>query len=198
MRSCYAQMGAQQALRLRPIGARRFRVRGLTLPAGRYTARMQDAFTSRGHTVKPEWIDAYDHMNMACYVALFDDVTYELLDGIGLGLEATRKTRRGLFVVDARVRFLRELRVGTPLEIRLRFVGVDHVRLHMWAELREEGSDVLSATQEQLGLHADLQTRKTLRFSDAHRAQIEAVVASHRAEPGHAQRPLLLWPAATH
>ena len=57
---------------------------------------MEDPFISRGHVVKPEWIDAYDHMNMARYVALFDDVTYELLDGIGLGLEATRKTREGL------------------------------------------------------------------------------------------------------
>jgi len=155
---------------------------------------MTDPFTSSGHVVKPEWIDAYDHMNMARYVALFDDVTYELLDGIGLGLEATRRTREGLFIVDARVRFLKELRVGTPLEVRLRFVGVDHVRLHMWAELREEGSDVLSATQEQLGLHADLERRKTMLFSAEHRARIEAVVAAHRAEPGHAQRPLLLWP----
>src|SRR3954462_9056145 len=104
---------------------------------------MPDAFISRGHRVEPEWIDAYDHMNMARYVALFDDVTYELLDGIGLGLESTRRTRQGLFIVDARVRFLKELRRGTLLEVRMRFVAVDHVRLHMWAELREEGSDVL-------------------------------------------------------
>jgi acyl-CoA thioester hydrolase len=155
---------------------------------------MNDPFISRGHVVKPDWIDAYDHMNMARYVALFDDVTYELLDGIGLGLEATCKTREGLFIVDARVRFLKELRVGTPLEVRLRFVGVDHVRLHMWAELRKEGSDIVSATQEQLGLHADLERRKTMPFSANHRARIEAVVAKHRAELGHAQRPLLLWP----
>jgi acyl-CoA thioester hydrolase len=159
---------------------------------------MHDPFISRGHVVKPEWIDAYDHMNMARYVSLFDDVTYELLDGIGLGLESTRRTRRGLFIVDARVRFLKELRVGTPLEVRLRFVGVDHVRLHMWAELHEDGSDTICATQEQLGLHADLQTRKTLRFDEGQRARIEAIVALHRAEPGHAQRPLLLWPGAAH
>jgi len=152
-----------------------------------------DPFVSRGHPVRPEWIDSYDHMNMARYVALFDDVTYELLDGVGLGVESTRKTGEGLFIVDARVRFLKEIRVGTPLEVRLRFVGVDHVRLHMFAELREEGSDVVSATQEQLGLHADLRTRRTLPFTEAHRAQIEAVVVAHRAEPQHAHRPLVLW-----
>ena len=188
-------MGATQPVRLRSIGAPEFRIAGLTRLLRQYTDPMNDRFTSRGHIVKPEWIDAYDHMNMARYVALFDDVTYELLDGIGLGLESTRKTHQGLFIVDARVRFLKELRVGTPLEVRLRFVGVDHVRLHMWTELCEEGSDIISATQEQLGLHADLQSRKTLRFTDEQRAQIESVVLTHRAEPGHAERPLLLWPS---
>ena len=156
------------------------------------TAR--DPFSSVGHTVKPDWIDAYDHMNMARYVALFDDVTYDLLDRVELGLEYTKRTRHGLFIVDARVRFLKELRVGTPLEVRLRLVNVDHVRLHMWAELREEGSDVLSATQEQLGLHADLERRKTKHFSEIQRAQVQIVVDLHTLEAGHADRQLLLRP----
>jgi acyl-CoA thioester hydrolase len=151
-----------------------------------------DLFTSRGHVVQAAWIDAYDHMNMARYVALFDDVTYDLLDHVDLGLAYTRRTRRGLMVVDARVRFLKELRVGTPLEVRLRLVGVDHVRLHMWLELGEAGSGIVSATQEQLGLHADLDARKSLRFTEEQRAALQRVVDAHAAEAGHAQRPLAL------
>jgi acyl-CoA thioester hydrolase len=154
--------------------------------------RATDLFTSTGHTVRADWIDAYDHMNMARYVALFDDVTYDLLDHVGLGVASTRKTRRGLFIVDARVRFLKELRVGTPLTVRMRLVGVDHVRLHMWLELRAEGSDTVSATMEQMGLHADLDSRKTMPFPAAHRRQLEEVVALHTAEPGHAARGLTM------
>jgi len=159
------------------------------------TSNARDPFSSVGHTVRPEWIDAYDHMNMARYVALFDEVTYDLLNRVELGLEYTRRTRHGLFIVDARVRFLKELRVGTPLEVRLRLVGVDHVRLHMWAELREEGSDVLAATQEQLGLHADSESRKTKHFSEVQRSQIQSVVDLHSVEAGHAHRQLLLRPS---
>jgi len=147
-------------------------------------------FTSHGHIVKPEWIDAYDHMNMSRYVALFDDVTYELLNSVDLGLAYTQRTRHGLFIVDARVRFLHELRVGTPLEVTLRLVGVDHLRLHMWLELRAEGSEAVCATQEQIGLHADLDRRRTTPFTAAVRQRLEQVVSAHRAEPGHAQRAL--------
>jgi acyl-CoA thioester hydrolase len=153
---------------------------------------MPDPFTSYGHIVKPEWIDAYDHMNMSKYVALFDDVAYDLLDRVGLGVASTRTTRRGLFVVDARVRFLKELRVGTPIEVSMRLVGVDHLRLQMWLELREEGSSVVSATQEQMGLHADLDKRKTLRFPEEVRTRLDEVVALHRAEAAHGARVLTM------
>lgn len=155
-------------------------------------ALSDDPFTSRGHTVQPEWIDAYDHMNMAKYVQLFDDVTYALLDRVDLGLEYTKRTKQGLFVVDARVKFLKEVRVGIPLEVTMRLVGIDHVRLHLWLEMRAAGSNVISATQEQVGLHADLALRKTLRFSDGQRNAIQAVVDLHRAEPAYSSRKLSL------
>ncbi|CAN7773927.1 thioesterase family protein [Variovorax sp. LjRoot84] len=154
------------------------------------TGWLDDLFTSRGHIVKPEWIDAYDHMNMSRYVALFDDVTYDLLDRVDLGLAYTKRTRHGLFIVDARVRFLRELRVGTPLEVKLRLVGADHVRLHMWLELRAAGSDTVHATQEQIGLHADLDRRRTAAFAETVLEKLQQVVSAHRAEPEDAQRVL--------
>jgi acyl-CoA thioester hydrolase len=145
-----------------------------------------DPFCSRGHVVRPEWIDEYDHMNMSRYVALFDDVTYALLDRVDLGLDYTRRTRRGLFTVDARVRFLKELRVGTPLIVSLRLIGVDQVRLHMWLELIAETSGVICATQEQLGVHVDLESRKTIPFDPDVRERLQDVVEAHRRDPLYA------------
>lgn len=139
-----------------------------------------DRFVSRGHFVHPEWIDAYDHMNMARYVALFDDVTYALLDEVRLGLAYTTETRHGLFIVDARIRFRKELRVGTPLVVTLQLVGHDHVRLHMWLEMYREDSRALCATQEQIGLHASLDARKTVPFNDTQSARLAEAIARHR------------------
>lgn len=149
-----------------------------------------DRFLSRGHVVQAAWIDTYDHMNMARYVSLFDEVGYELLEQVGLGAPYSARTRHGLFIVDVRIRYLKELRAGMSVAIRLRLVGCDHVRLHMWLEMLLDGSDTVCATQEQIGLHASLDRRKTVPFADAQRASLQAVVALHRSEPDQPSRPL--------
>lgn len=151
-----------------------------------------DPFVSHGHVVQPDWIDSYDHMNMARYVALFDRAADALLDQVGVGPAYTARTRHGLFTVDVRIRYLKELRVGASVAVRLRMVGCDHVRLHTWLEMLEEGSDALCATQEQMSLHASLEQRKTVPFSAEQRAALERVVALHRTEPGHASRALCM------
>jgi acyl-CoA thioester hydrolase len=152
----------------------------------------RDPFASYGHVVPPEWIDAYDHMNMARYVELFDRAGDDVLGEVGLGPRYTARTRHGLFTVDLRIRYLEELRVGMTVAVRLRLVGCDHVRLHTWLEMFEASSGRLFATQEQLSLHASLERRKTVPFSAEQRARLEDVVALHRREPEHAARTLCM------
>jgi acyl-CoA thioester hydrolase len=153
---------------------------------------MEDRFVARGYNVPPEWIDSYDHMNMARYVELFDRATDDILGEVGFGPKYTQRTRHGLFTVDVRIRYLEELRVGMTVAVRLRLVGCDHVRVHMWLEMFEEGSERLFATQEQLSLHASLERRKTVHFSAGQRARLDEVVALHRGEPQHASRRLCM------
>jgi len=64
--------------------------------------------------------------------------------------------------------------------------------VHMWLEMLLEGSSTLCATQEQIGLHASLDRRKTVPFGAAQRAELEEVVAVHRSEPQHASRALCM------
>jgi acyl-CoA thioester hydrolase len=151
-----------------------------------------DSFVSRGHVVQPDWIDSYDHMNMARYVALFDHAADRLLDQVGLGPAYTARTRHGLFTVDVRIRYLKELRVGASVAVRLRVVGCDHVRVHTWLEMLQEGPDARCATQEQMSLHASLEQRRTVPFSAEQRATLDRAVTLHRAEPAHASRMLCM------
>ena len=151
-----------------------------------------DPFVSHGHTVLPEWIDSYDHMNMARYVELFDRATDVVLGEVGFGPAYTARTRHGLFTVDVRIRYLEELTVGMTVAVRLRLVGCDHVRLHLWLEMFDEGSDRRFATQEQMSLHASLERRRTVPFSAGQRARLDEVVALHRGEPGQAARALCM------
>lgn len=136
---------------------------------------------SGGHCVAPEWIDVYGHMNMARYAALFDEVGYALLDQVGVGQRYTDATRRGVFTVDVRIRYLKELHVGVPLSVSLRLLDVDHVRLHSFLELTNVETGRVAATMEQLAVHASLESRGVLRFDDALLARLRQVVRAHDA-----------------
>ncbi|RYZ12514.1 MAG: thioesterase [Comamonadaceae bacterium] len=140
-----------------------------------------DPLVSEGHRVKPEWIDVYGHMNMARYAALFDEVGYALLDRVGVGQRYTDATRRGVFTVDVRIRYLKELHVDVPLAVSLRLLEVDHVRLHSFLELTNLQTGRTAATMEQLAVHASLESRGVLRFDEPLLTRLRQVVAAHDA-----------------
>lgn len=134
---------------------------------------------SEGHVVKPEWIDVYGHMNMARYAELFDEVGFALLDRVGIGEAYTRTTRRGVFTVDVRIRYLKELTAGVPLAVGMRLVGVDPLRLHSFLELTNLQTGQLAATMEQLAVHASLDSRSALPFDTYLQDHSQSVVKQH-------------------
>lgn len=147
---------------------------------------------SGGHAVKPEWIDVYGHMNMARYAALFDETGFALLDEAGLGEGYTRRTRHGVFTVDVRIRYLKELTVGIPLAVRMKLVGIDHVRLHSFLELVNLQTGTVAATMEQLAVHASLESRSVVPFDKGLIGQVRAMVVRHLGEDAPAPGVLLL------
>ncbi|MDO9360172.1 MAG: thioesterase family protein [Polaromonas sp.] len=147
---------------------------------------------SGGHAVKPEWIDVYGHMNMARYAALFDETGFALLDQAGLGEAYTRRTRQGVFTVDVRIRYLKELTVGIPLAVRMKLVGVDHVRLHSFLELINLQTGSVAATMEQLAVHASLESRSVVPFGADIAAQVKAMIAQHLRDGAPSAGLLLL------
>jgi acyl-CoA thioester hydrolase len=136
---------------------------------------------SDNHRVMPEWIDVYGHMNMARYAALFDEVGFALFDQVGVGQRYTDATRCGVFTVDVRIRYLKELHVDVPLAVRLRLIAVDHVRLHSFLELTNLRTGRLAATMEQLAVHASLETRSVVPFDEPVLERLRAVVVDHAA-----------------
>lgn len=116
--------------------------------------------------VDPAWIDIYGHMNMAYYVKIFDDLGYEMLSEFGLGVEYTKAHKLGLFTVDVRIKYLREVVTNAPVTVSLVLKAFDDKRL--WTELEMHHSELgyLAATMEQLAVHASLETRRATRFPD--------------------------------
>lgn len=112
--------------------------------------------------VKPEWVDANGHMNVAWYAAAFDHALDCFFDRMGIGREYAGDNRCALFVVESHFTYQHELLAGDRLSIRLQLLDRDRKRVHCFMELYNEDGAFLAATSEQIAVHVDLETRKSL------------------------------------
>src|SRR5690349_11680073 len=85
--------------------------------------------------VKPEWIDVNGHMNLAYYVALFDDAFDRLLAEWDLDWEYTKRTNLGLFAVEAHTLYEQELLEGETVAVHSWVIEADAKRLHVAHEM---------------------------------------------------------------
>jgi acyl-CoA thioester hydrolase len=126
--------------------------------------------------VKEQWIDLYGHMNMAHYVAVLDELGHQILERFGMGESYTNAQNCGLFTVDARVRYLKELRAGDPLRVELTPLRFDEKRLITKVDLYHDEAGYLSATMEQTAVNVDLATRRASNFSPQALAMLQKMM----------------------
>ena len=114
--------------------------------------------------IKKEWIDYNNHMNMAYYVLVFDDVWEIILKKFKMGENSAISTHMSTMVVETHTTYNNEVKLGDEVEINLTFFDHDKKRLHFKMEMIEKSSKKLSATLEMLSLYIDLKKRKVAEF----------------------------------
>jgi acyl-CoA thioester hydrolase len=140
-------------------------------------------FRSSIMQIEPEWIDYNGHLNMAYYNVMFDRAIDELWVQFGIGPAYMKERHGSTFTAECHVRYLREIRLGDPVQVSILLVGADEKRLHTFEELRHAAEGWLSATSENMTIHIDMTTRKTAPFPPDIRARIAAVADAHRTLP---------------
>lgn len=140
-------------------------------------------FVSTVMTVDPSWIDYNGHLNMAYYNVLIDRAVDEAFLPAGLGPDYARDRGASTFIVEAHVRYLRELKAGDPAHVTLRLIDHDTKRLHLYAELHHASEGWLSATSEQVALHVDMKTKKVRPFPGDVLEQLAGMKAAHDTLP---------------
>lgn len=90
--------------------------------------------------------DTMGHMNVQVYVEKACDAMAALAAKFGLGPKRLARTRHILEVADQHIRFLRELRPGTPYYLRGGVVRAEVMKLAAYAELVQTASDEPAAT----------------------------------------------------
>ena len=131
------------------------------------------------------------HLNLAYYMVLFDRATDRLFDELDLGAGRMARDGRSIFVLDARIRYLREVRLGDALEIETRLLGHDTKRLE-WqhAMYRREQADPVAAIAL-VGIQMDMARRARVPFDAQTTDRIANRVSQDAPRKGFAalQRP---------
>ena len=116
--------------------------------------------------IKKEWTDYNNHMNMAYYILVFDQVWELMLEKFKMGESSAKITSMSTMVVETHTTYNSEVKEGDEVEINLTFFDHDKKRLHYKMEMIEKSSKKLSATIEMLSLYIDLDARKVSEFEE--------------------------------
>ncbi len=124
------------------------------------------SFHITNQIIKKEWTDYNNHMNMAYYVLVFDQVWEIMLEKFKMGENSAKTTNMSTMVVETFTTYNNEVKEGDEVEITLTFFDHDKKRLHYKMEMIEKSSKKLSATIEMLSLYIDLSKRKVSEFEN--------------------------------
>jgi acyl-CoA thioester hydrolase len=140
-------------------------------------------FVSSPLRIEPDWIDYNGHLNMAYYTVLFDRAVDEAFALCGLGPDYVRERGGSFFLVESRIRYLRELSLSHGVRARLRLIAVDDKRMHYSIELRESADGWLAAACENISIHVDMDKRRAAPFPHDVLMGLRAMQAAHAALP---------------
>lgn len=103
--------------------------------------------------IAPEWIDYNGHVRDAYYGLMVSYALDSLMDQLGMDAAYREQSNCSLYTVETHTHFLREISANDQVEVRVRVLGADEVRLHTALELVCDGSEKPSATCEVMMVH---------------------------------------------
>lgn len=132
--------------------------------------------------VKPEWIDANDHVNVAYYVLAFDLGVDALWNELGITSEYIERTNGSTFAVESHITYQRELVLDDPYFVTAQILAYDDKRIHQFQRLYHAEKKFLAATGEWMNLHVDLVKRRVTPWPESILANLDRYA---REQPDH-------------
>lgn len=140
-------------------------------------------FDAYRDTVRPEWIDHNQHMNMGFYMVVFDFATDAFFDHVGLTRAHRKAANITTFSLEGHITYQREVREGDPLRFTTRLVDFDAKRIHYLHEMHHAEDGYLASTNELMSLHVSEETRRSAPMAEEIMARLAAVKAAHDTLP---------------
>jgi acyl-CoA thioester hydrolase len=135
-----------------------------------------NGIVTTSETVKPEWLDYNDHLNVAYYVMLFDVGIDAFKDVIGMGLGYIERESRSTVALESRIAYLAEASLGDALRIETRIIDFDGKRVHYYQEMFR--GEARLALQETLSICFDSEARRSCPFPEDIARNFERMLAA--------------------
>jgi len=123
----------------------------------------QPLVTYRG-AVYPSQCDHMGHMNVATYVAKFDEATWQLFSAIGLRPSRLRNERIGMAGVEQHIEYKRELFAGDVVTVTSTILEVKDKAIRFAHEMRNDDTGDVAAKMVVVAVHIDSDRRKARSF----------------------------------
>jgi acyl-CoA thioester hydrolase len=133
--------------------------------------------------VRPDWIDANGHMNVAYYAMAFDHGLDDFCDQLGIGWSYVEHGLGMTFVRESHIVYERELHAGDPLRITTQILDHDEKRMHLFHALYHATESWLSAVSEVMLVNIDIRTRRSSPWLPETFARLQAMAAAHATLP---------------
>jgi acyl-CoA thioester hydrolase len=134
-------------------------------------------------TVKAEWLDYNQHMNVAYYVLVFDHATDAMCNDIGIGWDHTKTTSGSIFILESHIAYLQEVVLDDPLRFATYVLDFDAKRIHFAHTMHHETKGYHAATIEIMQLYVSLETRRAAPMPDATLQRLAVLKEAHAALP---------------
>jgi acyl-CoA thioester hydrolase len=121
--------------------------------------------TYRG-AVYPSQCDHMGHMNVASYVAKFDEATWQLFAAIGLAPSRLRTGGIGMAGVEQHIEYKRELYAGDVVTVRSAVLEVKDKVIRFAHEMKNDETGETAAKTTLVAVHLDTTKRKARAFPD--------------------------------
>lgn len=131
------------------------------------------------NTVRPDWVDEYEHLNMAHYLTICDQANWAFWNWINAPRQSI-EARGGheYVIVENHVAYLGELAEGDRFAIETQLTDFDEKRYILFHTVRDAGGSA-AATNEVKCLGFSLETRRPESWRSPVRGRLELVHAAH-------------------
>ena len=138
--------------------------------------------------VKPEWIDEFNHVNIAHYLTICDQANWNFWNWINAP-EGTMGARQGheYVIVENHVHYIDELPLNEPIYVTTQLLGADDKRYILFHHVYKAVNDTLSATNEVKCLGFNLKERRIETWRPVVKERLDAILTAH-AELGRPEQ----------